>query len=196
MLTTRSLEIFRTMGLPERVSACEEALAEIEMAADRPAAALPLLLRSNATFVEHGERAFQSTTQALLAQVYERLGNGDAARTAIDLAEKLGTTADVLTCAITHEVRARLALADGNPDAATRWAQSAVHQACATDSLTAQAQAKLNLARVLATIGRPHEATTAAEAALNLSNDKGDRPTAEQARALLDQLQSTVMPRT
>ena len=89
---------------------------------------------------------------------------------------------------ITHGVRAQLALADGDGEAAERWARSAVDHASLTDNLVRQANAKLDVARVLTALERPEEAIREARAALDLFLTKGDHPGADQTRALLDEL--------
>jgi hypothetical protein len=89
---------------------------------------------------------------------------------------------------ITHGVRAHLALADGDGEAAERWARSAVDHASRTDDPVEQAKTKLELARVLNALERPEAAIPEAEAALDLFLTKGDRPGADQTRALLAEL--------
>jgi hypothetical protein len=91
---------------------------------------------------------------------------------------------------ITHGVRAQLALADGDGEAAERWARSAVDYASLTDQLRDQANTKLDLARLLTALERPEAATAEARAALELFLTKGDRPGAQQTRALLDELRA------
>ena len=75
------------------------------------------------------ERSIRSTTQAFLAVVHERLGDHDAARAAIELSDKLGAAEDMGNYAITHAVRARLALADEDGRPPSSWAHSAVDNA-------------------------------------------------------------------
>ena len=130
-LTERALEIIRTLGHAREGSACHDQQARIELSAGHPAAALASLLQSDA--IPHKTRGtrISPTTQALLAETYELAGDRDSARTAVDLAEKLGTAEDTLTYSMTHQVRARLALADGDADTAERWARSAVDHALA-----------------------------------------------------------------
>jgi hypothetical protein len=79
-----------------------------------------------------------------------------------------------------------LALANGDPAAAERWARSAVQAALKTDFVVVQAEAKLGLARVMSTLGRRKEAKGHAGAALELFRVKGDLPGAGAAQALLD----------
>ena len=153
-----------------------------------PGAALEALERSDAILARLGERSSRSTTQAFLAQAHWRLGSVDAARAALELAEELGGTDDVGTMIETHRVRAQMALAGGDGEAAERWARSAVDQAFATDALVDQADSKLALARVLAGLERPEEAVAEARAALELFLTRGDRPGADQTRALLNEL--------
>ena len=89
---------------------------------------------------------------------------------------------------ITHGVRAQLALADGDGEAAEHWARSAADHASRTDDPVDQANTKLDLARVLTALGRPEEAIPEARAALDLFLTKGDRTGLKAARALLDEL--------
>jgi hypothetical protein len=107
-------------------------------------------------------------------------------RAAIELAEELSLPEDAMNFALTHEVRARLALADDDSEAAERWARSAVAQTLQTDFVLHQARAHLNLARVLAALGQRDEATAEANAALELYELKGDVPGGEHAHALLE----------
>jgi hypothetical protein len=94
----------------------------------------------------------------------------------------------VINHAITHRVRARLALADEDQEAAERWARSAVHDAFLTDFVRFQAAAKLDLARVLSASGRRDEALAEALEALAIHEAKGDRPGIAKTQALLVQL--------
>jgi hypothetical protein len=160
----------------------------LELSVGDPAAALATLQRSDAILTQLGERGVRSTTQALLAQAHWRLENTAAAIAAIDLSDELGDPEDVVNFIITHGIRAQLALADGDGEAAERWAQSAVDHASRTDNLLHQANTKLDLARVLTTLDRPEAAIVEARAALDLFLTKGDRPGAQQTRAVLHEL--------
>jgi class 3 adenylate cyclase/DNA-binding SARP family transcriptional activator len=184
----RAIERWRSLGIPEMEAGVEAGRGGMELSAGDPAAALAALQRSDAIYEQMGDRGFRSTTQALLAQAHCRLGNTAAANAAIELCDELGDPEDIVNFIITHGVRAQLALADGDGEAAERWARSAVDHASQTDSLRLQGNTKLDLARVLAALGRPDEAVTEARAALDLSLTKGDRPGAHQARALLREL--------
>jgi class 3 adenylate cyclase len=179
---------FRSLGNAKTVAGIEQDTGHLELSLGDPGAALEALQRSDAILARLGERSSRSTTQAFLAQAHWRLGSVDAALAALELAEELGGTEDVGTMIETHRVRAEMALAGGDGEAAERWARSAVDQAFATDALVDQAASKLALARVLAGLERPEEAVAEARAALELFLTRGDRPGANQTRALLNEL--------
>jgi hypothetical protein len=179
---------FRSLGNSKTVAGVEQDLGHLELSLGDPGAALEPLERSDAIFARLGERAARSTTQAFLAQAHWRLGSVVAARAALELAEELGGADDVGTMIETQRVRAQVALAGGDGEAAERWARGAVEHAFATDALVDQADSKLVLARVLAGLERPEEAVAEARAALELFLTRGDRPGADQARAVLNEL--------
>ena len=187
-LTQNAIEDFRALGDRSNEDLCYQRVARIARWESKPTEALATLLRSDAIQLELGQVFFRSTTQAELARTYELLGDRVAARSAIELAEQLTAPEDAVNYAITHAVRAQLALADDDRDVAERWARSAVDHAQRTDFPEHQADAKLELARVLAALGRPEEAIAEARAALAVSEAKGDRPRVGQARALLEEL--------
>ncbi len=187
-LAQRASEGLRDLGMRTRAAAFGHDLARIGFSEGDPAAALASLLHHDAILAELGERAYRSTTQAMLAQAHELLGHRDAARAAVELSDELGAADDEINGAITHAVRARLSLADGDRGAAERWARSAVEHALLTDFVVDQANAKLELALVLSALGRDEEAIPEVRAALDLFAVKGDRTGADRARALLEQL--------
>ena len=187
-LMHRAADRFRSLGNSKTVASIAQAQGQLELWLGDPAAALETLQRGDAILARLGEHSTRSTTQAFLAQAHWRLGSVDAAREAIELAEELGGTDDVGTLIETHQVRAQMALAGGDGEAAERWARSAVDHAFATDGLVDQANTKLDLARVLTVLERPKEASREARAALDLFLTKGDRPGANQTRALLNEL--------
>ena len=188
-LMTRAIEGFQTLGMPWYAAHCQQDLARMELSAGDPSAALALLWRSDAILSGLGERLRRSSTQALIAQASELLGDREAALAAIDLAEQLGAPEDVLNYVVTHQVRARLALAEGKGDAALQWARSAVDYAAQTDYLVFQGGARLELARVEYALGDIDAAVSGAKEALELFLLKGDQPGAGQSRILLEQLE-------
>jgi predicted ATPase len=166
----------------------ELVLGDLELLAGRPAAAIETLLHSDAVLAQLSEQSIRSTTQALLADAHERLGNRAAARAAIELSDELTASEDVLNCVTTHRVLARLALAEADDAAAEKWARSAVNCACRTEFVRSTADARLDLARVLSALARPQDAAPEARAALDLYTSKGDVLGARQASALLEGL--------
>jgi class 3 adenylate cyclase/tetratricopeptide (TPR) repeat protein len=187
-LTSRAIATLEDLGMRTMAAACLHYVAEAEVAAGNPAAAVAALLRSDDVLAAAGERSFRSTTQANLAQAYDLMGENDAAGAAIELAEQLGAAEDVINFAITHAVRARRALAAGDSVAAERWARSAVRYALSTDFLVVQGDSKLELGRVLAAIGRLDDARAQMHSALALYEEKGDAPDTEKARTALSEL--------
>jgi tetratricopeptide (TPR) repeat protein len=187
-LAQRASDRFRSLGITQIEADSEQGRGKLELSAGDPAAALAALQRSDQILAQLGERALRSTTQAHLAQAYWRLGNTAAATAAVELSEELGDPEDVANFIVTHGVRAQLALADEDGEAAERWARSAVDHALLTDDPVDQANAKLDLARVLTALEHPEAAIPEARAALDLFLTKGDRPGAHQTRAPLHEL--------
>jgi tetratricopeptide (TPR) repeat protein len=163
-------------------------VADIHLSAGNLPAALEAIRRGDAPLEAEGERANRSTTQALLAEISEALGDREAAVAAADLSEQLSADEDVINFAMTHRVRARLARAYGDLETAERWARSAVRYAQKTDFPHERATTKTELARVLAARGRPGEAASEAREAVEIARAKGDKPLAARAQAVLDEL--------
>jgi hypothetical protein len=187
-IVDRSIDDFRALGMPTLVSSCMSTLADVEMSDGNPAAARAALLKSDASAAELGECSIRSTIQARLAEIEWLLGDRAAAEAAIGLCDELGAQEDVINFAITHPVRAQLALSDGDLAAAERWARSAVDYAFLTDFPIIRGNAKLSLARIQAALGRPAEAATEARAALDLYTAKGASWDAAEAQAVLTEL--------
>ena len=79
----QAIDAFGSQGMGAGRGGLEQDLGQIELSAGEPAAALAALLASDATLDALGEQSFRSTTQALLAEAHERLGNRDEARAAV-----------------------------------------------------------------------------------------------------------------
>lgn len=180
-----AIEGLFSLGTPTYAGASFQVLAGIEAAAGDPAAALAALKRSDEMLAAVGEHSFRSTTQAVLADVHEQLGDREAAIAAIEMAEELGAPEDLINFVITHGVRARLALADGDQAEAERWARSAVELAFQTELIREQVGSKLILGRVLAAAGRREEAKSEAQEALAISEHKGYHRGIAEARGIL-----------
>ena len=188
LLVDRATSTFKALGARAYAEGSVQSTAAICISAGDPAAAVAALERSDAALAEFGERSFRSTTNALLARAYELCGNQAGARVAVDRAESLGAPEDRVNFVIAHTVRARLALADRDEQAAERWARSAVDHASLSDFILIQAQAKLTLAEVLTAIGHRDEAAAEAGEGFTLFESKGDQPGAAEASAALEAL--------
>jgi class 3 adenylate cyclase/tetratricopeptide (TPR) repeat protein len=186
--TSDAREQFRALGGYVMVGGSDQLIARLHLLAGNPARARDLLLTSDAAFERVGDRGFRSTTLAMLAQVRELLGDHEGAGAAIELCEEIGGQDDVINYAITHAVRARLALAERDSEAAERWARSAVARAFETDFTFVRGETLLTLAFVLEKLGRREQSMTQARSALELYEAKCDRLGASQARALLERL--------
>ncbi len=187
-LTGHAFESFRALGTQTMAAGSEQFRAWIELSAGDGAAAIGALQRADAMLAELGERSLRSTIQALLARAQEMERAPGEAQSALELAEELSAPQEAINYAITHEVRARLALAAGDLEAAERWARSAVEYAFKTDFVEHHAGARLGLAHVLAARGRTEEARSEGQLSLRLFSAKGDRRGEEVAQALLDGL--------
>ncbi len=161
-------------------------VADLHMAAGNLEAALTAVRRADAPMAAEGERANRSTTQALLAEISEALGDRETAVAAANLSEQLSADEDVINFAMTHRVRARLARARGDLETAERWARSALTFALKTDFPHERSTTMVELARVLAARGRAVEAANEASEALAIAQAKGDKPLAARAQAVLD----------
>ena len=186
-LARRAIERQAALGVTVEGASSWQQLAEIDIRAGNPSAARESLLRVDAVMESFGEESFRSTIQARLADVHERLGERAAAEAAIEFSNRLSADEDVVNPIITHQVRARLALADGDLEAAERWARSAVEKAFQTEFVDDQARSKYELARVLAASGRVEEARSEAHAAGERFAAKGDLPGVRTAEALLEE---------
>jgi class 3 adenylate cyclase len=183
----RSIESLAALGLTMEAAAWLQ-LGEGEVSAGDLEAALAAKSRADTILAAAGERAFRSTAQANLAEIHQLRGDRDAAHAALALSDELTAADDEINYSITHRVRARLALAEGDAQAAEAWARSGVEHAFRTDFLLDRARTKLELGRVLAALDRPGEAAPEAHAALELFHTKGDRTGAAEAQTLLDRL--------
>ena len=176
------------------VGGSDQLIARLHLLAGHPARARDRLLSSDAAFEAVGDRGLRSTTFAILAQVREVLGDREGAVQRSSWREEVGGQDDVINYAITHAVRARLALAERDSDAAERLARSAVDRAFEQTS-PSRAETLVVLALVLEKLDRRQESITAARRALELDQAKCDRPGASQARALLEHLGAGVIAR-
>jgi tetratricopeptide (TPR) repeat protein len=143
------------------------------------------MLEVDAELQKVGERSFRSTIQATTAELCARLGEMERARRAVRLAQELVAPEDHLTLVGICAARARVALADDDPEAAERAARDAVTHADRTDVPFLLGHAHLELGVVLRARGRDQEASAAGHQALAIFRAKGDQPRIREALAFL-----------
>jgi class 3 adenylate cyclase/tetratricopeptide (TPR) repeat protein len=188
-LAQRAHAGFLDLGMRPMAAAAALSQARIEISAGDLVRAAAILEGCDAVLAEFGERPQRSTIQAMLAQVHGQLGEPAQARSAVELAEELSASGDAINFAMTHGVRARLALAEGETADARRCAFSALDYALRTDFLGLHAETRLVLAGVLRGLGQGTQAAREAGAALDSFVHKGDRPGQRAARAFLEKAQ-------
>jgi tetratricopeptide (TPR) repeat protein len=187
-LIRRAIDAYTEMGAPTLAGAFYQELGGIELAFGDPAAACVEFERGDQLLASLGEQSYRSTIVAMLARARALRGDHSGALAAAELAEELSAAEDILNFVFTHQVRSELALMDGDLDSAERWARSALDYAHQTDMYTCHGEAGMQLSRALAARGDLEGATTAARAALEVYERKGDQPRAAQARAALQAL--------
>ena len=156
----------------------------VELLADDPAAAEPLLRAARDGFVELGAGADAGQAAAILGRALLALGRTDEAEQLTVESEVLGG-ADLKTAIAWRAVRAEALAQRGSVEEALELATAAVALTEPTDALLDQADTHLALATVLQLAGRSHEAGAAATRAVELYERKGATVLAERARRLV-----------
>ncbi len=182
----RARVAFKELGLLDAEGTCLELMAQVAKDSGDLAGMLAVYRELDQMVGE--SRALRSTTQARIAEAEVRLGHHAEAREAVERSEAWSAVEDVLNFAITHAVRARLALAEGEAGEAERWARSAVEFAYRTDFAVVRGDAVLERSHVLAEIGRTDEAAAEARHAQEVFAGKGYRPGVAAAAELLEKL--------
>jgi tetratricopeptide (TPR) repeat protein len=158
---------------------------ETELAAGSYEGAIAVLRRSRDALLELGDRGFRSTVMALLAQALYETGKPDEAEAAALEAEELSGRTDVINFAMGRGVRACIHADRAELERAEELARSAVTYAFETDFPKMRGDALLALAYVLRAAQRLGEAGEAAKQAIEIYAAKGDRVSAERARAFM-----------
>ena len=184
----RATETYTEMGVLTLAGACSQDAGEVELVAGDAGAARAEFEWGDRFLSQIGEHSYRSTVLAMLAWARALLGERKAALAATELSEHLSAPEDVLNFTYTTRTRSALALADGDLDAAERWARTAVDNAYRSELYECRGGTKLQLSRVLAARGQAHEAAGAARAALLVYEQKGDQPRARQAWAQVQAL--------
>ena len=166
-------------------------LARVERSTGDFRAALAALEQTDAGYAESGLEGFRSTSLAHIAEVRTVLGDLAAAHEALARSEAMAGADDVSNAVTTLYVRSQLAQAEGDLDAAERWARSAIEMALESDLPWERGATRLQLAEVLAVSARTDEAAAEAREAFAIYEGKGDRSGMARARELLDALRTT-----
>jgi len=185
-LLSEAQRAFDELGVGPRPSAMYIAL--VELLAGDAVAAEQELRESYDELERRGERAWLSTTAALLARALCEQSRFAEAEDYTVVAEETAPPDDVVTQVIWRSTRARVLARRGEPDLALELAGAAVALASATDWLELHAWALLDLAEVQSAVGSATAAGECVERAVSLCEQKANRVLAERARARLGEL--------
>ena len=164
----------------------------IESIAGTPEAATGRLMSSYETFEQMGEKGFRSTIAGFLAQAL--LAQGEHAESArfSQMCEDAAAPDDALSQILWRRSRARLLAHQGNLEQAEALAREAVQLAAKTDFLTDHADARLDLAEILALSDRRIAALAEIEEATRCYERKGNLPSLERAERLGRELSASI----
>jgi DNA-binding SARP family transcriptional activator len=163
-------------------------LGRIEMLSGDPVAAGHVLEECCTTFERMHDAAGLSTVAAELADALYVQGRFEEAESWLDLAERSAASEDVSAQWAWRRTRAKLLARAGAFRNAEAMADEAVSIAARTDALSDHGAVLLDLAEILGLAGRPREAVARIEEGLLLFERKGNRVSADSARALLNEL--------
>jgi DNA-binding SARP family transcriptional activator/tetratricopeptide (TPR) repeat protein len=162
--------------------------AEIELLADDCAEAERLLRESCSRLEAWGEQARLATQAGRLGEALYRQGEFDEAARWVEIAEVNAASDDASAQFLWRSLRAKGLAREGAFDEAEALAQKAVHIAAATDALSPHADVLLDAAEVGLLSGRTRIAIGQTKEAARLLEEKGNVPSLERARSLLEQL--------
>ncbi len=183
----RGIAILEELGIKLRVVTRQHLLADIELLAADPSAAERAMRWAYDREVEMGEKQDIPGTAARLADALYRQGRYEEAAQWIEIAGGRG-----------RGIRALLAARRGEFEQAERLARELVAmtergvggEQTHGRNLNARGTALRRLAEVLLMVGRPGEAVSALNEAIQLYERKGNLVSAQDARALLEKLSS------
>ncbi len=176
-------EILRELGRME--SAVSHHQAWVEMRAGRPDLAEVGLRLGYEELERMGERDLLATTAALLAQAVYAQDRLEEADELCRVSESIAAEEDVATQVFWRGVRARICARRGDVEEAVALGRHAVRISEPTDLLLVRADALFDLEEVMRLGGRQDDAQSAARAALELCELKGDAVSAARARSRL-----------
>lgn len=171
-------------------SAMSQSEAIVELLAGNPAAAEESLRKGYRALEDMGERAFLSTTAALLARSILLQGRDDEAEELTNVSARLADHSDLLTQILWRGIRARVLARRAQAQKAEALARQAVALAQGTDFINYKADALLDLSHVLKAAERIEEAAASASEALQLYELKGNTVSASATRLWLGRCSS------
>jgi class 3 adenylate cyclase/tetratricopeptide (TPR) repeat protein len=134
---------------------------------------------------EMGERSLQSTSAGFLAEALCSQGRFAEALEQTHLAERYGDEDDLATQELWRISRARCLAHDGDFQSAERLAREGAALIAESDFLNMRADALVGQGEVLTLAGKRRDAEAALTCAVKLYEEKGNRVSAERARALI-----------
>jgi class 3 adenylate cyclase/tetratricopeptide (TPR) repeat protein len=160
----------------------------VEMLAGNFEAAEKLHRQGYEALEQLGENAIRSTAAAQLARSVLAQGRHHEAEKWRRKAEQLAEPNDLLTQILCSGVRAGVLVAEGRLKLAEAAAREGVELAATTDLINTTADACVVLSSVLAAAGRSADASSAADEAIGLYEQKGNLVAARAVRQDLDSL--------
>jgi tetratricopeptide (TPR) repeat protein len=161
---------------------------DVERLAGDPAAAAEFAAEGFKQHEELGEHSFLSAAAGNLAETLYALDRLDEADAWAGRAADLGASDDAMKEMLWRQVKAKVRARRGEHGDAERLAREAVAIGEGTDFLEGQGDANADLAEVLLLGGKREAAAAALEAAVERYERKGNRVSAERARARLADL--------
>lgn len=183
-LIDRGRSIFVELGVMIGQGYADEVETIVELLAGDAAAAERAARHSCADLERRGEKSLLSTAVAELAEALLAQGRYTEAERLSERSEELGASDDVATQSLWRRVRAKVLARRHETEQAIRLAREAV-EIMPRDQLNFAADARMDLADVLALGGNREEAARAVGEALTLYEEKGNIASAQRARERL-----------
>jgi class 3 adenylate cyclase/tetratricopeptide (TPR) repeat protein len=184
-LAARSTAIFEELGEVIYLAAMEAWFGEIEMLAGDLAAAEKLRRAGFDVLEAVGERGILSTMAAYLAETLCTAENDEEALSLSEISERHAAADDATSQIVWRSARAKVFARRRDPREAVRLAREGVALARKTDCPNLQGDALVALAEASVAAEAAEEAQTATREAIALYDAKGNRVSAEAARASL-----------
>ena len=181
----------RSLELGQRLEAASSmGSTHVELIAGEAATAADLAVAGCRRLEEMGERGWLSTLACHAGEALYLLGRDDEAWTFTDTAAAAGAEDDIITQMLLRQVRGKILARRGELVEAQRLLGEALALGDDTDMLAATADARFDLAAVLAAAGRVDAAAIELQAAEELYRAKGYTVGLERARTKAAELQA------